>query len=99
MNSQFPIDLQLMKQGAQVLRALKNGQRQKILRLIHQKQRITVTEIYVAIRIEQSAASQHLAILREQGFVNTERNGKQIYYSINYTKLESVGQTIAELLQ
>jgi DNA-binding transcriptional ArsR family regulator len=45
--------------------------------------KMNVTEIYVKLRIEQSVASQHLAILRHEGLVTTERNGKIINYSVN----------------
>lgn len=99
MQDQLPLDVQLLKRGALVLRAIKNNLRQKILQFIHSKQRITVTEIYVALKIEQSVASQHLAILRQEGFVHTEREGKKIYYSISYKRLEQVSQTIDKLLQ
>ena len=92
-------DAQLLKKGALVLRALKNGLRLKILRLIHQKGRITVTEIYVVLRIEQSVASQQLAILRQQDIVNTERDGKKTYYSINYDRLDSVNQSISNVVE
>jgi DNA-binding transcriptional ArsR family regulator len=81
------IDIQ---KGALTLRALNHKLRQQILRLIHQKQTITVTEIYEKLRIEQSVASQHLAILRKSGFVLTTRNGKFIYYSINYDRVAQV---------
>jgi DNA-binding transcriptional ArsR family regulator len=41
--------------------------RQQILALIETEKKITVTEIYVRMRLEQSVASQHLAILRRAG--------------------------------
>ena len=45
---------------------------------------MTVTDIYVKLRLEQSVASQHLAILRKAGVVQTERDGKFIFYSLGY---------------
>jgi DNA-binding transcriptional ArsR family regulator len=45
---------------------------------------MTVSGIYKTLRIEQTVASQHLATLRQAGVVNTKREGKWIYYSINY---------------
>ena len=99
MQDQLPLDVQLLKKGALVLRAIKNNLRQKLLQFIHRKQRVTVTEIYLALKIEQSVASQHLAILRQQGYVHTEREGKKIYYSINYQRVSQVNQTIAKLQQ
>ena len=66
------------------VRALYHPLRQSILVLIRDSgNRINVTDIYVKLRIEQSVASQHLAILRNEGFVNTQREGKTIWYSVN----------------
>ena len=49
-----------------------------------------VTELYVKLRLEQSVASQHLAILRKAGIVFTLRDGKFIYYSINYSGVKEI---------
>ena len=79
------------KKTALIFRALNNKLRQKILNLIADEESINVTEIYVKLRIEQSVASQHLAILRTAGFVLTKRDGKTISYSINYPRFQLVG--------
>ena len=75
----------------------KESARQQILRLIAKQDGIIVTSIYKKLKIEQSVASQHLAILRNQGIVKTERDGKFIYYSVNHDRLEQL-HTIAESL-
>src|SRR5919107_4087485 len=90
LDKDLKIDLLQLKKAALVLRAINHKLRQQILKLINQKERITVTEIYVKLRLEQSVASQHLAILRKAGFVNTTRDGKFIFYSVNYTRLDQV---------
>lgn len=46
-----------------------------------------VNEIFDALQIEQSVASQHLRILRQAELVQTRRDGKFIYYSLNYNRL------------
>ena len=91
-------DEQLMRKGALIIRALKNNLRQKILRLVHKHQRITVTEIYTQLKIEQSVTSQHLRILRDARLVNAQRDGKQIYYSINYERLYSIQKAAAKVV-
>lgn len=93
------IDLLQLKKAALILRAINHKLRQQIMKLIHQKEKITVTEIYVKLRLEQSVASQHLAILRKAGFVNTTRDGKFIYYSVNYQRLTEVQQFAGDLLK
>ncbi len=92
------IDLLNLKKVALVLRALNHKLRQQIVKLIDESERITVTEIYTHLRIEQSVASQHLAILRKAGIVDTSRNGKYIFYSINANRIQELNQFVNQLL-
>lgn len=87
-----------LKKAALVLRALNHKLRQQILHLIETEKKITVTEIYVKMRLEQSVASQHLAILRKAGFVTTEREGKFIYYTVNYKRIDQISAIVEELI-
>lgn len=87
-----------VKKASLVLRALNHKLRQQMVKMLDEKQRMTVTEIYVSLRLEQSVASQHLAILRRAGIVKTEREGKFIYYYVNYDRLEQINKMIGELL-
>jgi len=96
--SSLKVDLLNVKKAALILRAVNHKLRQQILKLIDEQGKITVTEIYVKLRLEQSVASQHLAILRKAGFVNTDRDGKFIYYSVNTNRLEELNQFIDALL-
>ncbi len=98
MDSDLKIDVLQLKKAALILRALNHKLRQQILKLIHQKSKITVTEIYMKLRLEQSVASQHLAILRKAGFVKTIRDGKFIYYSVNTARLEEAHKFAQQLL-
>ena len=92
------VDFLNLKKAAMILRALNHKLRQQIVKLIDENKRLTVTEIYVRLRLEQSVASQHLAILRKAGFVKTERDGKFIYYTVNATRLEELNQFVESLL-
>jgi DNA-binding transcriptional ArsR family regulator len=93
------VDYHSLKKAALVLRALNHKLRQQIVKLIDEKKTITVTEIYVKLRLEQSVASQHLAILRLAGIVITERDGKFIHYSVNYKRIEDIGRFVDNLLK
>lgn len=87
--------------GAQILRALNHKLRQSILKLIDEskEKRMNVTDIYVNLRIEQSIASQHLAILRKAGIVKTERDGKNIRYTVNHDRLNEIREYTANLVK
>lgn len=92
------VDLLNVKKAAIILRAINHKLRQQILRLLDENQKLTVTEVYIRLRLEQSVASQHLAILRRAGFVKTEREGKFIYYMINAERLSAVNQFVDNLV-
>ena len=92
------IDIVSLKKAALVLRSLNNGLRQRILGLIDEKQKITVTEIYKILDIEQSIASQQLAIMRKEGVVNADRQGKFIFYSVNYSRIEEINGLSKKLI-
>lgn len=87
-----------LKKAALVLRALNHKLRQQILNLIETEKKITVTEIYVRLRLEQSVASQHLAILRRAGIVTTQRDGKFIYYTVNYKRIDEINSVVDQLV-
>lgn len=93
------IDVIQLKKAALVYRAINHKLRQQIIKFINQNGKITVTQIYVKLRLEQSVASQHLAILRKAGFVITERDGKFIYYSVNHARLAEVHKIAQDLLK
>ena len=92
------IDYHNIKKAAMVLRSLNHKLRQQILKTINESKKITVTQLYVKLRLEQSVASQHLAILRKAGIVSTERDGKFIYYSINKSRISSINDFVNKLL-
>jgi len=92
------IDYHSIKKASLILRSLNHKLRQQILRIIHEEKKITVTEIYVKLRLEQSVASQHLAILRKAGIVTTQREGKFIYYTINDKRVEAIERFVKDLV-
>jgi DNA-binding transcriptional ArsR family regulator len=97
-SDQLSIDTLNVKKAALILRAFNHKLRQQILKLIDSQEKVTVTEIYIKLRIEQSVASQHLAILRKADFVKTERDGKFIYYTINTTRMRELNTFVTQLL-
>ncbi len=93
------VDLINLKKAAVILRAINHKLRQQMLRLIDEQKKLTVTELYIRLRLEQSVASQHLAILRRAGFVKTERDGKFIYYMVNTERIAALNSFIGDLLK
>ena len=96
--STIKIDYYNVKKVALILRALNHKLRQQLLKLIEEEKKITVTEIYVRLKLEQSVASQHLAILRKAGIVTTQRDGKFIFYIINHKRIDEISAFVNELV-
>ncbi|KCZ90746.1 ArsR/SmtB family transcription factor [Hyphomonas johnsonii] len=68
-------------QAARLLRSMANEHRLMILCRLGGGE-MSVGELVSHIGLSQSALSQHLAILREEGRVATRREGQTIFYSI-----------------
>jgi DNA-binding transcriptional ArsR family regulator len=96
---QSKIDYLNVKKAALVLRALNHKLRQQMIKMLDENTRMTVTELYVQLRLEQSVASQHLAILRRAGIVKTDRDGKYIYYRVNDDRVSQINQIVDSLVK
>jgi DNA-binding transcriptional ArsR family regulator len=86
-----------LRKAVLVLRAVNHKLRQRIIDLLEDGDTMTVTDIYIKLRLEQSIASQHLAILRRAGVVATERQGKFIYYSLDKERLGQISTLIEDI--
>ncbi len=70
-------------EAAEMLRLLANENRLLILCHLAMEKEIAVGGLAAAVRLSQSALSQHLAKLRNLGLVETRRDRQTIYYSCN----------------
>lgn len=82
--------------AADLLRVLGNEKRLMVLCQLADGE-LSVGEIQQRIDLSQSALSQHLAVLREQGIVATRRQAQTIFYRIEDHAALRVIQTLAEL--
>ena len=95
--AQPAFDLEAMQahagEAAQLLKALANEKRLQVLCLLAGSER-SVGEMQGLLDLGQSALSQHLAVLREEGLVHTRRDAQTIYYSIAPGPAAAVMQTL-----
>lgn len=96
-NNDISLDYAELRKAVLVLRAVNHKLRQRIIDLLEEQDFMTVTDIYIKLRLEQSVASQHLAILRRAGVVITDRQGKFINYSLNKDRLDQISKLVDEL--
>lgn len=66
---------------ARILRALANAHRLLVMCHLDSGER-SVSELLEAVPLSQSALSQHLAVLRNEGLVATRRSAQIVYYRI-----------------
>jgi ArsR family transcriptional regulator, virulence genes transcriptional regulator len=67
--------------AADLLKALANEKRLQVLCLLAEGER-SVSQINAQLDLSQSALSQHLAVLREDGIVVARREAQAVYYSL-----------------
>ena len=79
-----------------LLKAIANRHRLMLLCELHHSER-SVTALQNAVGLSQSAVSQHLAKLREEGLVNTRRESQTIYYSLASDHVRRLIGTLYEI--
>jgi DNA-binding transcriptional ArsR family regulator len=91
------MDFEAMQKNAtdavSLLKGLANESRLMIMCVLSEGE-VSVGQLNQRIKLSQSALSQHLAVLREQGLVQTRRESQTIYYRLE----ESAALNIIELL-
>lgn len=90
----FELNTEKIEKAAELLKAVAHQLRLKIIKMINDKKEVNVNVIYNTLRIEQSITSQHLKVLRGVDVVKTRRDGKKIFYSLNYDRLEAMNRGI-----
>lgn len=68
--------------AAGLLRTVGNEHRLLMLCLLIEHEELTVGELLQYVDLSQSAVSQHLARMRDEGIVDVRRNGLNMYYRI-----------------
>jgi DNA-binding transcriptional ArsR family regulator len=84
------LDIEKLEMAASKLRAIAHPMRIAIIDLLTVNPKLTVTEIYMRLNIEQASASHHLNILKSKGLLESKRNGKMIFYSLKFNHLTEV---------
>lgn len=88
---------EIFRLHAQFCSALADPKRLLILMELRDGPR-TVGELSSALTLRQSNTSQHLAILRSKGVVNTERDGAFVRYSVADTRILRALDLLLEVL-
>jgi DNA-binding transcriptional ArsR family regulator len=90
MKKKTNLDIQKLEMAASKLRAMAHPMRIAIIDILTENEKLTVTEIYERLNIEQASASHHLNILKNKGLLESKRNGKMILYSLKTSVLANI---------
>lgn len=85
--------------ATRVLRAVNHKLRRDILSLLDQKKKMTVSDIWIALRIEQSVCSNHLGILRKEKIVVVHQDKKRRYYYLDKSRIAEINHFAKALVK
>ena len=73
----------------QTMKALSDPTRREILKML-KKGRLSAGEIEGRFDISFPAVSRHLSVLKDADLVRDDRDGKNVYYTLNTSVLEEI---------
>ncbi|WP_027016951.1 ArsR/SmtB family transcription factor [Comamonas composti] len=92
---------EFMQQGAAkaaaLLRAVGNEHRLLVLCLLIAHGELSVGELLEQVPLSQSALSQHLARMRDQGLVSFRREAQTLYYRIDDPAVQQLVATLKNI--
>lgn len=95
----LPLDVAGIKNTALVIRALDHPIRQRILLLLHERGRQTVSELQQVLHEQQPVLSNHLATLHKVGVVDARRNSRSRSYFLCYERIHLILKSIYNLVR
>lgn len=94
-------DREFLQQGAgkaaALLKAIGNEHRLLVLCLLIQMEEMSVGSMLEHIPLSQSALSQHLGRMREEGLVSYRRESQTLYYRIANPDVEKIVATLKSI--
>lgn len=92
------MDRKLFELQAELCKTLANPKRLEILEILKEHPEISVNELADLLEIPKANTSQHLAVLRQAGVVDTRKDGINVYYSLRSTKISEACSLTRQIL-
>lgn len=83
--------------AAALLRTVGNEHRLLVLCLLIEQGELSVGELLERVELSQSALSQHLAKMRDEGLVGFRREAQTLYYRIENPDVEKLVATLKSI--
>lgn len=96
MSSEACLDIlamEVLEKAAECLKTLAHPHRLRMIQLLLQEEQ-SVGELAAACEIPSHMASEHLRLLKDRGFLKSERQGRNVYYHIAEPGLANIMQCI-----
>ncbi|HBZ66628.1 MAG TPA: transcriptional regulator [Bacteroidales bacterium] len=88
--SKIELDIAKLESAASKMRSIAHPMRIAIIEMLSESTKMSVTEIYERLHIEQAAASHHLNILKSKGILASKREGKKIFYMLRNKAISQI---------
>lgn len=91
------IDRELMALHASVCKGLADPKRLLLINALRDGER-SVSDLCDETGISQTNASQHLAVLRDKGLVQSRRSGQRVFYQLTSKKITEAMDLLREVM-
>ncbi|MDD0820660.1 ArsR/SmtB family transcription factor [Bacillus paranthracis] len=88
--------MSIYKENAHLLKAISHSIRIQIVIELNKKGPCTVNQIAEFLGRPQSTTSQHLAIMKSQKILASNRKGYEVYYSVQNKKINTLIEVLLE---
>ena len=78
-------------------KALANEERIEIIRLLKKNKEMFAQDIEKHFYLEQSTTSHHLNMLKRAGVTRSRKEGRKVYYSIDYESFSEIWQSFSNI--
>ncbi|OGQ99544.1 MAG: transcriptional regulator [Deltaproteobacteria bacterium RIFOXYD12_FULL_55_16] len=87
------LDIEVLEKAAECLKTLAHPHRLRMIQILLLESS-TVGDLATACQIPSNVASEHLRLLKDRGFLRSERQGRNVYYQIAEPGLASIMQCV-----
>lgn len=84
------LDMEALSMAAECLKALAHPHRLQIVQLLLSGKQLSVNEIAEYCELNQPTTSDHLRLMQRCGFLESQRDGRTVYYSVAEPHLEDI---------
>lgn len=90
------ISVEQLDKACTVLKSIAHPVRMSIIELLDQNEQMNVGELQEALQIEQAALSHHLINMKDKKILQSQRDGKNVFYSLREKKIIQILACVAE---